>query len=56
VGEVAAGTEEKGQGTRRVQERLQLQDLDPGIARELRRHVTILEREIGELLRAPAKK
>jgi hypothetical protein len=40
----------------RVQERLQLQDLDPGIARELRRHVTILEREIGELVRAPAKK
>jgi hypothetical protein len=40
----------------RVQERLQLQDLDPGIARELRRHVTILEREIGELVRAPVKK
>ena len=40
----------------RIQERLQLQDLDPGIARELREYVTILEREIGELVRAPVKK
>jgi len=40
----------------RVQERLQLQDLDPGTARELREYVTILEREIGELARAPIKK
>jgi hypothetical protein len=40
----------------RVQERLQLQDLDPGAARELREYVTILEREIGELVRAPVKK
>jgi hypothetical protein len=33
-----------------------LQDLDPGTARELREYVTILEREIGELVRAPVKK
>ena len=33
----------------RVLERLQDPDLRPGIARELRRHVTLLEREIAEL-------
>ena len=33
----------------RVQERLQDADLRPGFARELRRHVTLLEREIAEL-------
>ena len=31
----------------RVQERLQAPDLRPGIARELRKHLTILEREIA---------
>jgi hypothetical protein len=33
----------------RVQERLQDPDLRPGIARELRKHIEILEREIAEL-------
>ena len=33
----------------RVLERLADPDLRPGIARELRKHVTILEREIAEL-------
>jgi hypothetical protein len=33
----------------RVQERLQAPDVQPGVARELRKQVTILEREIAEL-------
>jgi hypothetical protein len=33
----------------RVRERLQDPDLRPGIARELRKHIDILEREISEL-------
>ena len=33
----------------RVQERLEDADFRPGFARELRKHVTILEREIAEL-------
>jgi ATP-dependent DNA ligase len=36
----------------RVLERLQAPDVRPGIAKELRRHVTILEREIAELEQA----
>ena len=36
----------------RVRERLQDPDLREGIARELRRHVTLLEREIAELAQA----
>jgi hypothetical protein len=41
----------KRQELARVQERLQAHDLRPGIARELRKHVAILEREIAELER-----
>jgi hypothetical protein len=33
----------------RVQERLQAPDVRPGVARELRKHVVILEEEIAEL-------
>jgi hypothetical protein len=36
----------------RVQERLQAPDVQPGIARALRKHVVILEREIAELEQA----
>jgi hypothetical protein len=39
----------KRQELARVLERLQDPDLRPGIARELRRHAAILEREIAEL-------
>ena len=39
----------KRQGLARVQERLQDPDLRPGIARELRKHVAVLEAEIAEL-------
>ena len=39
----------------RVLERLQDPELRPGIARELRRHVAILEREIAELADDPRK-
>jgi hypothetical protein len=39
----------KRQELARVRERLQDPDLRPGIARELRKHVAILEREIAEL-------
>jgi ATP-dependent DNA ligase len=39
----------KRQELARVRERLQDPDLRPGIARELRKHIVILEREIGEL-------
>jgi hypothetical protein len=36
----------------RVRERLQDPDLRPGMARKLRKHVAILEREIAELEQA----
>ena len=39
----------KRQELARVRERLQAPDLRPGMARELRKHVAILEREIAEL-------
>ena len=39
----------KRQELARVRERLQAPDLRPGIARELRKHVAVLEREIAEL-------
>jgi hypothetical protein len=41
--------DKKGAELARVRERLQVPDLRPGIARELRKHIAILEREIAEL-------
>jgi hypothetical protein len=41
----------KREELRRVRERLQDPHLGPGITRELRKHVEILERELGELER-----
>jgi hypothetical protein len=42
----------KRQELARIRERLQAPDLRPGIARELRKHVGILEQEIAELEQA----
>jgi hypothetical protein len=56
MGEVAAGTEEKEQGTRPRSGASAVAGSGSGDRSRLREYVTILEREIGELVRAPVKK